>query len=135
MDAKDVIDVQVTVKSLAVADELTDSLVDVGYPRITGITSDVPRDGDPLLWRKRIHGAADPGRPANIHLRVDGWPNQRFALLFVDWLAANPAVRADYLEVKRQAINAADYAETKEPWFLDAYWRARTWADTTGWRP
>jgi dephospho-CoA kinase len=23
----------------------------------------------------------------------------------------------------------------KEPWFADAYQRAREWADTTGWRP
>ena len=65
MDAKDVIDVQVTVESLQIADELADTLAQVGYPRIEGITSDVPHDGDPSLWRKRIHGAADPGRPAN----------------------------------------------------------------------
>lgn len=133
MDAKDVIDIQVTVESLAVADELADTLADVGYPRIEGVTSDVPHGGDPSLWRKRFHGAADPGRPANVHLRVDGWPNQQFALLFVDWLVANPGVRDDYLRVKRQALGAPDYAEAKEPWFLDAYSRARTWADTTGW--
>ena len=133
MDAKDVIDIQVTVESLDVADELADTLADVGYPRMEGITSDVPHDGDPSLWRKRIHGAADPGRPANVHLRVDGWPNQQFALLFTDWLAANPSVREDYLAAKRKALSAQDYADGKEPWFLDAYWRARAWADTTGW--
>jgi dephospho-CoA kinase len=135
MDAKDVIDVQVTVESLDVADELADVLLDVGYPRLEHITGDVPHDGDPSLWRKRIHGAADPGRPANVHLRVDGWPNQRFALLFVDWLSANPAVRADYLAAKRHALASRDYAEAKEPWFLDAYWRAIDWAEATGWSP
>ena len=135
MDGKDVIDIQVTVESLDVADELADTLADIGYPRIEGITSDVPHDGDLSLWRKRMHGAADPGRPANVHLRVDGWPNQQFALLFTDWLAANPSVRDDYLTAKRKALSAQDYAEAKEPWFLDAYWRARAWADTTGLRP
>ena len=89
----------------------------------------MPHDGDPSLWRKRIHGAADPGRPANVHVRVDGWPNQQFALLFVDWLTANPGVRDDYLAAKRKALSAPDYADAKEPWFLDAYWRARAWAD------
>ncbi len=133
MDAKDVIDVQMTVESLGIADELADTLADIGYPRIEGITSDVPHDGDPSLWRKRIHGAADPGRPANVHVRVDGRPNQRFALLFVDWLTANPGVRDDYLAAKRKALAAPDYADAKEPWFLDAYWRARAWAETTGW--
>jgi len=133
MDAKDVIDIQVTVESLDVADELADTLADVGYPRMEGITSDVPHDGDPSLWRKRIHGAADPRRPANVHLRVDGWPNQQFALLFTDWLAANPGVQDDYLAAKRKALSAQDYADAKKPWFLDAYSRARAWAETTGW--
>jgi dephospho-CoA kinase len=135
MDAKDVIDIQVTVASLDVADGIADALADVGYPRIEHITSDVPKPGsDPALWRKRIHGAADPGRPANIHVRVEGWPGQRFALLFTDWLKANPGVREEYLELKRQALAAPHYAEAKEPWFLDAYRRAWEWADATGWR-
>ncbi len=99
------------------------------------ITADVPHAGDPSLWRKRFHGAADPGRPANVHLRVDGWPGQQFALLFTDWLRKNPGVRADYLAAKRAALTAPDYADAKEPWFLDAYRRAWEWADTTGWRP
>ncbi len=107
MDAKDVIDIQVTVESLDIADELADALADVGYPAHRSITGDTPHDGDPSLWRKRIHGAADPGRPANVHVRVDGWPNQQFALLFVDWLKANPAVREEYLAAKRQALEAA----------------------------
>ncbi len=135
MDAKDVIDVQVTVESLDIADELVDALTDVGYPRIERITGDVPHDGDPSLWRKRIHGAADPGRPANVHVRMNGWPNQRFALIFVDWLKANPGVREDYLAAKRRALGEPDYAAAKEPWFLDAYHRATAWADATGWTP
>ncbi|MBV8928806.1 MAG: dephospho-CoA kinase, partial [Mycobacteriaceae bacterium] len=64
MDAKDVIDVQITVDSLAVADDLADPLAEIGYPRIQGITADVPHTDDASLWRKRIHGSADPGRPA-----------------------------------------------------------------------
>jgi dephospho-CoA kinase len=135
MDAKDVIDIQITVASLDVADELAESLANAGYPRRPHIKSDVPHSDDPSLWQKRLHGAADPGRPANVHVRVDGWPNQRFALLFVDWLRANPVVLQDYLKAKRAALAAQDYAEAKEPWFLDAYGRAQEWAETTGWRP
>jgi dephospho-CoA kinase len=134
-EAKDVIDIQVTVASLDVADEIADALANVGYPRIEGITSDMPHTDDPALWQKRIHGAADPGRPARIHLRVDGWANQQFALLFRDWLVANPAVREEYLAVKRKALTAPHYTEAKEPWFADAYPRAREWAETTGWQP
>jgi dephospho-CoA kinase len=135
MEAKDVIDIQVTVASLDAADEIAESLAIVGYPRIERITADTPHTNDISVWRKRIHGAADPGRPARIHIRVDGWPNQRFALLFTDWLKANRGAQQDYLMVKRQALTEADYADAKEPWFLDAYRRAWEWAETTGWQP
>ncbi|WP_102140878.1 dephospho-CoA kinase [Mycobacterium hubeiense] len=147
MDAKDVIDIQVTVSSLEVADDIAEALAGVGYPRKEEITNDVPKiDGrstvaefdhtdDASLWQKRFHAAADPGRPANVHIRVDGWPNQQFALLFVDWLAANPGVQEDYRAVKQAALRTSDYVEAKEPWFLDAYRRAWEWADATGWRP
>jgi len=135
MDAKDVIDIQVTVESLDVADEINAALANVGFPRMDRITTDVPHSGDPALWRKRIHGAADSGRPARVHIRVDGWPNQRFALLFVDWLKANPGVQQDYLAAKRRALTASHYTDAKDPWFADAYGRAWEWAKTTGWRP
>jgi dephospho-CoA kinase len=151
VDAKDVIDMQVTVASLEVADELTESLTAAGYVR-RPVTADVGKPdarstvpafdhtNDEMLWHKRIHCSADPGRPTNVHIRVDGWPGQQFALLFVDWLRDNPSVRADYLALKRKVAAEAHadtgaYADAKEPWFLDAYRRAWEWADTTGWRP
>jgi dephospho-CoA kinase len=151
-DAKDVIDIQLTVESLAVADELGEALLSAGYPRIEHIkqddikldarstVSDYDHSDDPALWHKRIHASADPGRPTNVHIRVAGWPNQQFALLIVDWLAANPAERVGYLGVKRAAEERADgdttaYVEAKESWFAEAYRRAWEWADFTGWRP
>ena len=152
LDAKDVIDIQVTVDSLDTADDLADALLTAGYPRVTAITEDVPKpDGrsavaafdhtdDPTFWHKRFHASADPGRPTNVHLRVDGWPNQQFPLLFTDWLIANPGVQADYLAAKRAAEaqghpDTGSYADAKEPWFLDAYRRAWEWAYATGWGP
>jgi dephospho-CoA kinase len=154
LDAKDTIDVQVTVESLSAADELAEPLLSAGYPRIEHISADFVKpesrstvarydhSDDPGLWQKRIHGSADPGRPTNVHLRVDGWPDQQFALLFVDWLVANADVREEYLAVKRTAEQAAApegditrYLAVKEPWFLDAYRRAWAWADSSGWRP
>jgi dephospho-CoA kinase len=134
MQAKDVVDIQITVASLAVADEINTPLANVGYPRLDHITADWPHTADAALWHKRIHCAADPGRPANIHIRVDGWPGQRFALLFRDWLAANPDVQEDYLAAKRHALSAPDYPSAKEPWFADAYRRAGDWAESVGWQ-
>jgi dephospho-CoA kinase len=132
--AKDVIDVQITVASLEVADELADALTAAGYPRIAAITTDEVRadarstvaefdhSDDKSLWGKRIHASADPGRATNVHIRVQGWPNQQFALLFGDWLRADADARAEY-------------ASATEPVFDDVYRRAWAWADTTGWRP
>lgn len=134
LDAKDVVDIQATVASIEDADEIAGALAAVGFPRVSDVDSDVAHD-DSGRWGKRLHGAADPGRPANIHLRVDGWANQRFALLFPVWLAAHPEVRDEYLQVKRAALSAPDYAEAKEPWFAEVYPKALAWAEATGWRP
>ena len=95
---------------------------------------------DESLWHKRLYCSADPARPTNVHLRVSGWPGQQFALLFVDWLIANPGAQSDYLAMKRRVAaqghgSTGAYADAKEPWFIDAYRRAWEWADTTGWRP
>ena len=130
MDARDIIDIQVSVASLEIADELADDLLPAGYPRVESITADRRYDGSTGLWPKRFHASADPGRPTHVHLRVDGAPNQRFALLFVDWLDTNPGVRADYLAVKREGSQDA-----VGRWFSDAYPRAWSWAEAAGWSP
>ena len=129
LDARDVIDVQITVASLEMADELADALRQAGYPRVDSVTADVrfADATDSALWHKRFHASADPGRPTHIHIRVDGWPNQQFALLFVDWLNANPGVRADYAHAKR--------SNTTHQWFADAHGRAWAGAQATGWPP
>ncbi|MFC8181060.1 dephospho-CoA kinase [Rhodococcus sp. NPDC057297] len=151
-DAKDVIDIQVTVASLDDADALAEPLRRIGFPRNANITADNPKpaygiggEADPALWTKRFHGSADPGRTANIHIRVDGWPGQQFALVFRDWLIADADATAEYLEIKRAADLAAKgrsdyqsaietYVGVKEPWFDRAYVRAWEWAERTGWK-
>lgn len=140
LDAKDVIDLQVTVRSLPAVDALAGQLADAGFPRHVH-TQDSPKaeHPDPADWAKRLHVHADPGRAANVHVRVDGSPGQRFALLFRDWLRAEPALVAEYLVVKRAAAEVttttADYADAKESWFDGAYPRALAWAELTGWSP
>ena len=69
-----------------------------GYPRVGSITADHRYDGSTGCG-PRFHASGIPAGPTHVHIRIDGEPNQRFALLFVDRLAANPAARADYLAV------------------------------------
>jgi dephospho-CoA kinase len=119
--AKDVIDLQVTVAKIEDADALAGPLLAAGFPN---------------------HASADPGRPANVHIRVAGTPGWRYALLFPAWLRANPDERTAYEDLKRDlaAQYQADedserYAEAKEPWFDEAAVRAEEWADHTDWKP
>ncbi|MEI7914156.1 MAG: dephospho-CoA kinase [Mycobacteriaceae bacterium] len=129
MDARDIIDIQITVSSLDVADELAGDLLTAGYPRVSAITADRGFGGGENLRLKRFHASADPGRPTHIHIRADGDPGQRFALLFVDWLNANPGVRADYVAVKR-----AGDAGALRRWLADAHRGAEMWAESARWQ-
>lgn len=150
LDARDVIDLQITVVDLAAADELAEALAGAGFPRVEHVSSDDPEpawqggETDPVVWEKRTHAGADPGRPVVIHIRVDGWPAQQFALLFRDWLRADALVREEYLGIKRAAAERAAghggraeaieaYVDAKAPWFDAAYRRAWEWAGRTGW--
>lgn len=139
--AKDVIDLQVGVGSLAGADEpaFVAALADAGFPRVDGVAQDRPKPSlpDPAQWRKRFHASADPGRAANLHVREIGSAAWRFALLFPDWLGQVPAEQADYEGEKRRLAGCSatteTYAAAKEPWFDRAHERALEWAERTGW--
>ncbi len=87
---------------------------------------------DPAVWEMRLHGSADPGRPARVAVRVDGWPAQQFALLLRDWLSAVDTARREYADLKADAATeaaqksdpaeaAATYAALKAPWFDRAH--------------
>lgn len=145
LDAKDVLDLQLTVRDLATADRLEPLLAAAGFPRWPGIGTDNPKPAhpDPADWDKRVHGSADPGRPANLHVRAAGSPGWRYALCFRDWLRDDAGARTDYLAEKRRAArrhgvdkSTAAYAADKEDWFTDyAAPRMEEWARRTGWHP
>ncbi|MFV2101163.1 dephospho-CoA kinase [Micromonospora sp. LOL_024] len=138
--ARDVIDIQLGVPSLADADgPLAERLADAGFPRLPGDWWDNPRPPGGQRWDKRLHGSADAARPVHLHLRVAGSPAWRYALLMRDHLRADSDRRAGYLLLKRElAGSAADsgtYVMAKDPWFDEEYLRAEAWAASTGWRP
>lgn len=141
LPAKDVLDLQLGVPSLGVADELEPALSAAGWIRLPGNNRDNPKtfDPDPDHWAKRFYGGTDPAVVVHLHVRALGSPGWRYALLFRDWLRADPAARAEYESAKRAVAaangDAATYAEAKEPWFDAAWPRARAWAEATGWQP
>lgn len=139
--AKDVLDLQVGVASLADADEpaFVGALTAAGYPRVEGYVADHPRvDGvTPQEWPKRFHGNCDPGVAVHVHVREVGSPGWRWALLFRDWLRAVAGAREEYTSVKRSVADRGlameVYAEAKEPWFDTVHGRVEAWAAETGW--
>jgi dephospho-CoA kinase len=143
LDAKDVIDLQLTVPDLEIADSLAPALAAAGFPVIPGIHSDTPTPGNrrPEYWQKRFHANADPGRDVNLHVRAAGSAGWRFALCFRDWLRADPAAAAEYLALKRRLAAAhsndgstAGYADAKEDWFTAAAAPLERWAERSGWQ-
>lgn len=143
--AKDVIDLQVTVACLDVADRIAPVLAMAGFPAVPGANFDTPKPAAPdrAEWEKRFHANADPGRAVNVHVRPAGSSGWRYALLFRDWLRSDPEAAALYAEHKRALTEhfagtrgTHAYAEAKEPWFTEFAWpRMDEWAAHSGWRP
>lgn len=141
--ANDVLDAQLTVGSVGDADALADGLEGYGLLRLAGVTADTPpvgQDADPAQWVKRLHVGADPGRPVRVHIRVAGRANQRLALLVRDYLRADPAAAAAYLEAERRlvALHAHDdtaYAEATQRRRDRVAADAEAWAGACGWAP
>ena len=141
--AQDVVDLQVSVRSFADAEDLTQSLAAAGFPLGPDQSDDrpLPSDPDSAHWIRRTHVSADPARWADVQVRVTGSAGWRFALLCRDWLRADEAARAEYEQVKLAASaqhhdqSAPRYAAAKNAWFDGAEARALAWAEQTGWTP
>jgi GrpB-like predicted nucleotidyltransferase (UPF0157 family) len=140
LSAKDVIDVQVTVDTLDTT--IIRKLVNAGYEHWGKITHDhVPpgEDNNPDLWEKLFFNQPPGERRANFHVRVNGKPNQRYPLLFRDYLRAHPnsAKSIDIIKreiVKRHAGDMETYYDIKDPVY-DLIWDAALeWAECTDWK-
>jgi dephospho-CoA kinase len=136
LDAKDVLDIQVVVADLAVAERLADDLIGAGLIRRDVRWCDIARDG--TTRDKAMATNADPGRAVNCHIRPADSPLWRETLLLRDWLRAHPDGVREYAELKyRLAAQQWDsidaYATAKSPFVAGALDRAQRWAARTGW--
>jgi GrpB-like predicted nucleotidyltransferase (UPF0157 family) len=140
--AKNVIDLQVTVADLDRAEGVTVSLRNVGFRQGSEFVYDefwTMAERDPQL-RKLYMREPEGERRAHIHIREFERFNQRYALLFRDYLRSSAAVRKGYEELKRRAArlfpdSIDGYLYLKDPVFHIIYEAACLWARTTGWAP
>jgi GrpB-like predicted nucleotidyltransferase (UPF0157 family) len=137
--AKNIIDVQVSVSGFE--PELRLSLEVAGL-----VWRDVQRDHTPPglqvpaseLEKRFCQDRQD--RAANIHLRIPGRFNWRYALLCRDYLRSHDDARDAYAEIKSQLaryfpVDLEAYYDIKDPVFDLLMAGANDWAKTTDWQP
>ena len=107
---------------------------------LTGIHGDQAVPGlspDERGWRK-VFLREPPGyRRVNVHVRVVGQANQRYPLLFRDYLRAHPHSAQAYATLKKDLAallpDDVDRYVDKDAACDLIYFAAEAWARTTGW--
>jgi GrpB-like predicted nucleotidyltransferase (UPF0157 family) len=113
----------------------------------TGQATDLTRDhvppgvrSDPAAWEKRYFRPPTSWRSTHLHVREIGRPNQRYALLFRDYLRHSVSAAAAYAQItvalaRLHPNDVAAYYEVKDPacdLIMDA---AERWAADIAWSP
>lgn len=137
--AKDVIDIQVTVAELTPA--LERAFTQAGFQRMPYEVDHLPpgREAERSEWQKWMFKSVRPQRPANVHVRLQGRANQRYALLFRDYLRAFPAIAQAYAQVKTALVRHHPeddmdvYYEVKDPACDLIIGGAEAWAACVNW--
>ncbi len=142
--AKDVIDVQVVVPSLDNEAELIEAFAGIGFgprPGEWNRQDHVPQGwrGPRSEWAKLVFGPPDGERLSNVHVRVQGRANERYALLFRDYLRADEGARRAWGELKRRLASEVPdlsaYGRIKDPATDVVVLAAECWAAQVGWAP
>jgi len=142
MAAKDVIDMQITVASLDDADEIAARAATIGFVRRPYFIDHLPPGwaGDEREWGKTVLAPPEIMRPCNVHVREAGRANQRYALLFRDYLRAHPHAVETWIVMKQRLADL--YPDDLETYGLvkDAatdvlMLAAEVWAEREGWNP
>ena len=132
---------QITVQSLT--QEVRQRLIEAGYEHREANTRDhVPlgEDDAPRLWAKFCFVQPAGQRRAHIHVRVAGNPNQRYPLLFRDYLRTHPEDAQRYAALKYTLAekfreDREAYTEAKGPFIWEVLRKAGHWSQGVGWEP
>jgi len=147
--AKPVIDIQVTVHALNIVSNYVEALANCDLEYRNDIEEDRPppwEKPNPDLWRKKYFTSLRPITPRiHLHFREAGKPNQRYALLFRDYLRSNPRACMSYATYKQilaesvghlsSAGGTGLYLDLKDPVLDLIADAAETWANEVNWSP
>ena len=143
LGAKDVIDVQVTVAALFPDEPLTMAFSAAGRPLRPGLLEDHRPAGDrqsDAQWQKRYCPERPGERRVHIHVRKSDAANQRYALLFRDYLRFDPSAAGSYDRIKHELArlhpdDADAYYAVKDPACDLIIAAAERWATAADWEP
>lgn len=130
LDAKPVIDIQISVAALDPETPFRDPIAALGY-RFR------PQNPDRT---KRFFVEPEGGRPTHVHVREFGSFDERLNLLFRDYLRTHAEVAREYARVKwdlsaKFRDDRDGYVRAKEPTVWSILRGAHDWSQETGWRP
>jgi GrpB-like predicted nucleotidyltransferase (UPF0157 family) len=142
LPAKDLIDIQVTVAALDPPEPIVRAIEPLGYTWAEHLRSDHLPPGAiaaPEAWRKLFFRCPPGQRRTNLHVRAACAANQRYALLFRDYLRARPSAAAAYARVKQQLArhhpdDADAYYDVKDPVCDILIAAAEDWAQASRWQ-
>lgn len=138
--AKDVIDIQVSVDDLS-SETVSSILADSGYRLLEGATDNLvgiaPGTKD---LQKHFLTEPEGERRINLHIREEGRTNQRYPLLFRDFLGQHPPILQAYQSIKvelakRFPDDLDAYYAIKDPYMDTVYLAALQWAEVVSWNP
>ena len=141
--AKNIIDIQITVRNLDEMEPFIERMASNGYRHREGNTSDLfvgEEMQDEAQWRKMYFREAEGDGRLHLHVREEGRLNQRYALLFRDFLRSNTTVRKGYEQIKQRLAeifpeSIEGYLYIKDPLMDIIFEGASIWARETDWAP
>ncbi|WP_219836782.1 GrpB family protein [Paenibacillus sp. R14(2021)] len=130
LDAKPVIDIQISIALLEDLEAMSEGLASLGYVRRM----------DNLDLSKRYFRESEGMRRTHIHVREQGSFSEQFALLFRDYVRAHKHEAKRYAAIKYALANShrndrERYVEEKEPYIWDMMRSASRWSQKIGWKP
>ena len=143
--SKDIIDCQLTLESFDGFDGVRELLVRQAWQPRQGLHHDHLPPGDQHErddYEKRYFREPIGHRRTHLHIRAAGRANQRYAILFRDYLRAHPEAGLAYAATKRMVAHfhnrQADdslFYEIKGPVCDMVMAPAEEWAGRVGWHP